>query len=82
LVNIIVIVANDINGANGIFLILSLFTKSIYTQYIEANKSYAEGLHNIIDRAKLNNVQFSGKLRIDTNECSSGYAVIIYGNPK
>jgi len=37
LVNIIKTVASDINGANGIFLILSLFLKSIYTQYIDAN---------------------------------------------
>ena len=37
LVNIIKIVASDINGANGIFLILSLFVKSIYIQYIDAN---------------------------------------------
>lgn len=37
LVNIIKIVASDINGANGIFLILSPFVKSIYTQYIDAN---------------------------------------------
>ena len=36
LVNIIKTVANDINGANGIFLILSLFVKSIYTQYTDA----------------------------------------------
>ena len=36
LVNIIKTVANDINGANGIFLILSLFAKSIYTQYTDA----------------------------------------------
>ena len=37
LVNIIKIVASDINGANGIFLILSPFVKSIYIQYIDAN---------------------------------------------
>ena len=37
LVNIIKIVASDINGANGIFIILSLFVKSIYIQYIDAN---------------------------------------------
>ena len=37
LVNIIKIVASDINGANGIFLILSLFVKSIYIHYIDAN---------------------------------------------
>ena len=36
LVNIIKTAANDINGANGIFLILSLFAKSIYTQYTDA----------------------------------------------
>ena len=37
MVNIIKIVASDINGANGIFLILSLFVKSISIQYIDAN---------------------------------------------
>ena len=36
LVNIIKTVASDINGANGFFLILSLFAKSFYTQYTDA----------------------------------------------
>ena len=37
LVSIIKTVASDINGANGIFLILPVFVISIYTQYIDAN---------------------------------------------